>query len=108
MERPWRQLSAMKRGHGGGGAPGGGPGGGAPGGGPGGGGFGGNIAAGRAGGRGQAPLCPPRLPVLPASRVAPSTAESRQQKMRSDGNYFPPGRKVLTEGFKEAAAGGPE
>ena len=34
--------------------------------------------------------------------------ESRQQKMRSDGNFFPSGRKALTEGFKEAAAGGPE
>ena len=33
---------------------------------------------------------------------------SRQQKMRSDGNYFPSGRKVLTQGFKEAAAGGPK
>ena len=35
-------------------------------------------------------------------------AIAMQQKMRSDGNYFPSGRKVLTEGFKEAAAGGPE
>ena len=35
-------------------------------------------------------------------------SEARQQKMRSDGNYFPPGRKVLTEGLKEAAAGGPQ
>ena len=33
---------------------------------------------------------------------------ARQQKMRSDGNSFPSGRKVLTEGLKEAAAGGPE
>ena len=33
---------------------------------------------------------------------------ARRQKMRSDGNSFPPGRKVLTEGFKEAAAGGPQ
>ncbi len=41
-------------------------------------------------------------PCRPCSRCA------RQQKMRSDGNYFPSGRKVLTEGFKEAAAGGPE
>ena len=37
-----------------------------------------------------------------------NNTEARQQKMRSDGNYIPSGRKVLTEGFKEAAAGGPE
>ena len=41
------------------------------------------------------------------ARVLMSQA-ARQQKMRSDGNSFPPGRKVLTEGFKEAAAGDPE
>ena len=35
-------------------------------------------------------------------------AWTRQQKMRSDGNYFPSGSKVLTQGLKEAAAGGPK
>ena len=34
-------------------------------------------------------------------------ADRRLQKMRSDGNSFPSGRKVLTQGCKEAAAGGP-
>ena len=33
---------------------------------------------------------------------------TRLQEMRSDGNYFPSGRKVLTQGLKGAAAGGPE
>ena len=32
---------------------------------------------------------------------------ARLQKMRSDGNSFPSGRKVLTQGLKGAAAGGP-
>ena len=42
-----------------------------------------------------------------APQPANGAHDTRQQKMQSDGNYFPSGRKVLTEGFKEAAAGGP-
>ena len=44
-----------------------------------------------------------RAPLAPQAEALP-----RQQKVPSDGSSFPPGGRVLTQGFKGAAAGSPE